>query len=320
MSNHEDKKKHEDHEFDGKTFLYIRTHPNDDGTEPLPAGLPFWISPDITVIQPGNVRGDEAVANETNQVEVVVTNAGGIDAVDAYVEAFVADPSTAFAPATATLIGGTFTTIPGYNTSTVTFNWIPLPADAGHRCLLARVCLTIPLDCYTDGSIFDVVGDRHVAQRNIHVVELAEKSLSFGFKIVNPLKEKGDFLVRAMEVRANREADLIRMALGCRLAQFAEVPLREVTLTIGETIVPREVSAEKGKPISQPLGVLPKAMTLKRSKSGRVEMKPGEIRYAVLTVTRNPDVRPGDISVVQVEQIDVRTKKVVGGLWLIVKN
>ncbi len=39
-------------EFDGKTFLYIRTNPADDGTEPLPSGLPCWISPDITIIQP----------------------------------------------------------------------------------------------------------------------------------------------------------------------------------------------------------------------------------------------------------------------------
>lgn len=320
MSNHD---KPGDGQFEGRTFLYIRTHPADDGTEPLPAGLPFWISPDITIIQqPSGVRGDEAIANQMNQVEVIVTNAGGINAVDAYVEAFVADPSTAFTPATATRIGGDFLAIPSYNTATITFPWTPLPAQAGHRCLLARVCLTIPPDCYVNSSIFDVVGDRHVAQRNIHVVNLTKggEKLSFGFRIVNPQRRRGEFLVRATELRIGKKADLVRAALRCRFAQFAEAPLKAVLLTVGEPVVPPDVSVPEGDLGVSPSGVLSRAVESKGNRSDRVKMNRGEVRHAVLTMIRNPIVRPGDIHVVQVEQIDTKTERVVGGLWLIAQQ
>jgi len=308
-------------EFDAKTFLYIRTHPADNGLVPLPAGLPFWISPDITIIRPGGIRGTIAVAGEADSVEVTVTNGGGIDAVDAYVEAFVADPSTAFTPATAKLVGGGFLTVPNHNTAAIAFPWTPTTSDAGHRCLLARVCLTFPLDCYANGAIFDVVGDRHVAQRNINVAKLEQELLSFGFVIVNPQKEgASQFLVKVNEVKIGRRTDLVRRALGCQHAQFAQVPLGGLALTVGEVLPPVGLSEAKDERAAFPIGVLRKPLELGRRKSGKMEMRYGERRYAVLTVARNPDIRPGDLSVVQVKQVDLKTKRTVGGLWLIVQH
>lgn len=307
-------------EFDGKTFLYIRTNPADDGTEPLPSGLPCWISPDITIIQPGGMRGGEAIAGQINNVEVIVTNDGGIDAIDAYVEAFVCDPSTGFTPATAKPIGNDFLTIPGYNTATIAFSWIPLISDEGHRCILARVCLGIPPDCYKNGNIFDPIGDRHVAQRNISVLKFDEKSsnLSFGFKIVNPFGNKRQFLIQSMEVKTEKNADMIRAALGCRLMQFAGAPLKDINLHIGEVVSPKDFHLiEKSKDIL--CGVLPKPINSKTGRRDKIEMDEGEIRYAVINLSRNEKVRPGDVNVVQVEQIDIKTEQSVGGLWLIVQ-
>ena len=304
--------------FDGITYLYIRTHPADDGNAPLAPGLEFWISPDITIIQPGGMHGYEAIAEKENQVEVIVTNAGGIPAVDAYVEVFLADPSTAFSPATATPLGSDFISVDGYNTKTFTLSWIPQIDEAGHRCLLARVCLSMPPDCYSNPAIFDVVGDRHVAQRNINVIKMTEKSLSFGFLAVNPLPVQEEFLVTATELKVGRKMNLIRTALGCDFAQFAAAPLQDVRLKLSEPLV-----WEGGRPAKElktPLtGLFRKPVELPSGLRGKVVMAPGEVRPGVITLSRNPEVRPGDIHVVQVTQIQAKTRRTIGGLWLIIQ-
>lgn len=316
MSNGEGKGK--EGEFDGKTFLFIRTNPADDGSEPLPAGLPFWVSPDIAIIQPSGARGYEAVGGQVNQVEVVVTNGGGITAVDAYVEAFLADPSTVITPMTAAKVGDGYVTVGGYTTKAIAFPWQPLPTDSGHRCLLARVALFSPLDCYRDGSVFDVVGDRHVAQRNINVVAMEAKGFSFGFRIVNPLQKKSEFLVRAAEVRTRRAMEMTRRALGCGLAQFAEEPVGALSLVLSDIPVPKEAGPDE-KPA--PVGILDRNISIPKLsvKSMRVTLQGSESRYAVLSVRRNSAVRSGDLHVLQVEQVDVANKRIVGGLWVMAR-
>lgn len=306
-----------DGEFDGKTFVYVRTHPADDGSTPLAPGLPWWVSPDITIIRPGGIRGSEAGVGESDQVEVVVTNNGGIDAIDAHVEAFVADPSTAFTPAAATLVGSGFLTIPNYSQTPIVFPWTPMSSDAGHRCLLARVCLSMPFDCYANASVFDVPGDRHVAQRNIEVVKMEKKMLSFGFLVVNASQKGSAFLLRASEVRLGRNIEFVRRALGCSYAQFGEVAPAGFGLFLGKSMTPER---QPGEGEEFPTGLLNQQLELPRRKSASLEMKPGERRHAVLTVARNPDIRPGDLRVVQVEQIDIKTRRSTGGLWIVIQH
>ena len=306
-----------DGEFDNITRLYIRTHPADVGSRPLPGGLPFWLSPDITIIRPGGIRGSEGKVGESDQVEVVVTNIGGIDAVDAYVEAFLADPSTAFTPATATPVGSGFLTIPNHNLAPITFPWIPTVTDAGHRCMLARVCLSVPYDCYANPAIFDVQNDRHLAQRNLNVLSFKQETLSFAFLVVNPLQDKGAFVLRTVEVNVGRNADLVRGALGTKFAQFGQAKLGGIGLTLGELVHPAQ---EPGAAPKYPTGVLREKMEVPRVKTVRLELGRDERRYAVLTVARNSAIRQGDLNVVQVKQIDARTERTVGGLWLIVQH
>ena len=75
--------------------------------------------------------------------------------------------------------------------------------------MLARVCLSFPPDCYVNPTVFDVIGDRHVAQRNIHVVQMAQQMelLSFGFRIVNALPRDAAFMVGAAEVIVERNVE-----------------------------------------------------------------------------------------------------------------
>jgi hypothetical protein len=315
-----------DGEFCGGTFLYIRDHPADDGSVPLPAALEHWLSPDITVIQPNGARGGEAVAGQVNQIEVIVTNACGVTAIDAYVDAFVANPATGFTPATATLIGGGYLTVPSYNTAAITFPWTPSASEAGHRCLLARVSLLIPPDTYLDGTIFDVRGDRHVAQRNIHVVALApqDMNLKFAFGIANTTLEAMTAIVLAEEVRDARQLAQIRAALGCQFAQVGETPLRDVGLVVEQE--PRMVAAlvaataRIGTPtlgLRPRAGRLTNAITTDRQPVIQLDLEPGEVRQAVLYVGRNRETRPGDLHVVAIRQLDQR-EQLQGGLAVIV--
>lgn len=306
-----------DGEFDNITRLNIRTHPADDGSEPLAAGLDFWLSPDISIIRPGGIRGSEGQVGEADQVEVIVTNRGGIDAVDAFVEAFLADPSTAFTPATASPVGNGFVTIPNHNAAAITFPWTPAASEAGHRCMLARVCLALPPDCYVTPVIFDVVGDRHVAQRNLNVVKVGGETLSFGFQVVNPMATGAAFILRTAEVRVGRKADVVRRALLSPYAQFGQAPLGGAGLALGKKMPPVK---EPGEVKEFPTGVLRRQLEVPKTKTLRLEMGSEERYHAVLTIARNPAIRQGDLNVVQVQQIDAKTERIVGGLWLIVQH
>ncbi|MFT3874934.1 MAG: hypothetical protein QM708_00670 [Propioniciclava sp.] len=226
---HHDHGERDDRPFDATTHLYIRTNPADDGSEPLPPNLAFWASPDIAIERPGGILGGEAEPLVQNRVKVTVTNGGGQPAVDAYVEVFVVTPTTHITPATATLIGDEFVTVQAYSTADVWLPWTPLPSDSGHRCLVARVSLYAPLDAVRDPTIFDVVGDRHVAQRNIQVLEVqAGERRSFRFKLAHPRIGDGPRSLTVVETtfETDRQA-LVRMG-GCEGGLPATMPLAEL--------------------------------------------------------------------------------------------
>lgn len=325
-------------EFEGRTCLYIRTHPHDDGSEPLRTGVRHWKSPDIVIIQPSGTRSGEAIAGRENQVEVAVTNGGGIDAVDAYVDAFFADPSTGFTPATATPIAGGFLTIPGYSRRQIHLPWTPSASDAGHRCILARVAL-FPLDTYADGTVFDVKGDRHVAQRNIHVVSMAKeaKMIHFAFGITNTENEVMEVTIRPREIRDPKQWATLSRAVGCEFIQFGETRLREYKVDLGDdrVVVPREVieqfvrptgslrTAEVSIPLTefrlQNLGVRSDVILNDPRDALKVRLEPLEVRQGLLMVTRPTETRPGDVHAVDIEQTGPGSE-ILGGLTVIVRH
>lgn len=309
-----------DGEFDGTTRLFIRTHPADDGSQPLASGLPFWTSPDISIVRPGGAVGGEAVPLEVNQIRVTVTNGGGIPAVDAYVEAFVADPSTLITPATATFIGSGPVTVQAYMQETIDLPWTPQAGDTGHRCVIARVSLVFPLDTYTDPTVFDVIGDRHVAQRNIQVLEIpAGKAMTFRFLLGAELEGRGRALVRAVERTHEMDARELARAGGCVGGLPAVMPLAGLGV--------RALSGREalGRPslagdVNVSLGITRRAEDLPRERELRADLLQAKHpRIGAVTFEVSPDDEAGRLHAIDVVQLDDATGEPLGGLTFIVR-
>lgn len=322
MTDHDHSNGGDEGEYPDATHLYIRTNPADDGSEPLAAGLAFWQSPDIVIIKPNGSRGTEAVADAVNQVEVTVTNDGGIPATDAFVDVFFGDPSTVMTPATTTLIGGGYVSIPAISTASATFPWTPSQPDAGHRCLLARVSLVIPPDTYVNGTLFDVTNDRHIAQRNIHVVAMTsgQKAMSFSFRIANPnFEESTLFTIQSAQIRRKDPGRLLTLSLGCEVPpRLADGKLSAMSVRIHD---PDDVERRSTliREATRVTGPLHRSLRLKGESKAQVELEPGGTRLATVTLERNPDARPGEIDAIDILQIDSREKTVVGGLTVVLQ-
>jgi hypothetical protein len=283
-------------QFLGRTYLYMRDHPADRGIEPLTAGLPFWVSPDITVIRPDGSRGVEAVAGQVNQVEVRVHNAGGIDANDAFVDLFFANPSTVFTPATALLVGEGYLSIPGYNSASILFPWTPPASFLGHGCFVSRVSLIVPPDTYVNSDIFDVPGDRHITQRNIAVIDAPDpgERIKYPFQIANPTPQRMEARVVVKEIFSIPERKLLRSLLGAASTEFAD-----------RRLVHRSILLPGGP---QPAGA-----------QVSVVLEPGERRQAVLLLQQFPNTGRKKLSAVHVSQTD-SLGRLVGGLLVLIQT
>lgn len=300
-------------EFDGRTFVLIRDTGSDDGSAPLPPGVPFWISPDIVVTPPGGSPGGPAQADAVNDLRVSVTNGGGITAYNAQLEVFLADPSTAFTPATADLLVSTYVTLPGYNVTDVALPWSPTAGQAGHRCLLARVSSVLTGDAVANPTVFDVPGDRHVAQRNIAVVAMAEaQEMGFHFLATNPLGERAAFLLQAGAPRLSRRLQALARGSLCGLAQFGHAPVAvELTANV-------QAPAEDLR-FDLPLGSRP--FDRRRGQGERLDdgreivIAPDEAVHCSLAFSAPQEARAGDVHLVEVVQND-SDGRAMGGLWI----
>ncbi len=300
---------HGEGEFCGGTRLYIRDHISDNGDVPLPTALQHWYSPDIVIIQPNGTRGGEAIAGQLNQVEIRVTNDCGIPANDALVDAFFCTPSTGFTPATTIAIGAGYLTIDGYSSAVIHIPWVPDPEHAGHACILARVSLTFPPDTYADGTIFDVRGDRHIAQRNISIVALMQaQQLIFPFTIVNNALEGSVVFVVAQEVRDRDELNGLRGSAGVRFARFGREPLQNFGMQLTKELVAIGEYRPGGK---HGFG--------RTTQHLEVKLDPGGVQPAVLVVERSPYAEEGDLHAIEVRQYD-RYEQLVGGLTILVEH
>ena len=302
-------------EFDGRTFLYIRDTAADDGTAPVPPGVPFWISPDIVVTPPGGSPGGPAQAGAVNDLRVSVTNAGGITAHSAQLDVFLADPSTAFTPATADALATTYVTLPGYNVTDVSLPWSPTASQAGHRCLLARISSVLTGDAVANPAIFDVIGDRHVAQRNIAVMAMAEaRRTGFHFLLTNPLPDRATFVLRAGAPRMTRALEQMARGSLCGLAQFGTEP-------VGVELTANRRAFADALRFELPLGAMhlsPRELEREQgllARRGTITLAPDEAVHCSLAFSPPQGARPGDVHLVQVAQSD-SDRRPVGGLWL----
>lgn len=166
-------------------FLFIRATAGDTAARPI-SGT-FWESPDILIL-PGIAPsaapalptsfGGVAQANAANTVYAHVWNLGQAPAHSALVEFYWFNPSLGFSGADANLIGKTYVDLGGrgapgsHKLVKCPASWVALYENGGHECIVVRVsqAVTDPLS----GPAWDASQNRHVGQRNIHVMTAAE--------------------------------------------------------------------------------------------------------------------------------------------------
>jgi hypothetical protein len=159
----------------------MRTTAGDTGTRP--AVGPFWESPDILLlagVDPGAAPavppelGQSALANKPNTVYAHIWNFGQAQAPEVVVEFYWCDPSIGIGPAGAHLIGQAYASLGARGSGSAhrvvkcPVPWVPTFVNGGHECLVVRIwdIASDPLGA----PAWDASLNRHVAQRNIHVV------------------------------------------------------------------------------------------------------------------------------------------------------
>ena len=166
-------------------YLFMRANPADLGARPVVG--PFWESPDIFIlggVSPGlapplpPTLGDIAVAGEPNTIYAHVWNFGKAAANEVLVEFYWCNPALGINAASVSLIAQATMSLgaKGSGRSHAVLKcpepWSPTFVNGGHECLLVRVWDN-PADLPGEPT-FDASINRHVAQRNIHVIPAAD--------------------------------------------------------------------------------------------------------------------------------------------------
>lgn len=164
-------------------FLLIRYTTVDLGARPIPAGTDFWDSPDIWV-ESSDPFGNP-VAGEPNFIHARIFNLGAFQAAPVQVDFSWANPALGLGPANMNPIGTEWVQIPPLNSLDVRCDtpWIPEILNDGHECVMVNCSFSL-----ADPIIypFQPTLDRHVGQRNLHVVAgKAGQKLAYTLQISN---------------------------------------------------------------------------------------------------------------------------------------
>lgn len=151
-------------------------------------GNPWWLSPNIWTVPGTDPLGPEGlpVANQPCFLWARVRNIGNQRAENATVRFYWANPAVGVTRATATLVGSSFVSIDAGATAEVLClaPWEPSWLNQGHECVLAEVFHPLdPLPAVVD---FQVPTDRHVAQRNLSVLQVMQQFFSMTMEVHNP--------------------------------------------------------------------------------------------------------------------------------------
>lgn len=162
-------------------FLFLRAFPGDTGSRPTTQ--PFWESPDVYILggvhpsvapdQPAQL-GQTALAGQDNTVYAHVWNLGHAPARAVVVEFYWCDPSLGFNPVGAHLIGSALTWLGSrsdpdcHKVVKCPQSWRATFTNGGHECLLVRA-FDVAADPMTTPE-WDASQNRHLGQRNIHVI------------------------------------------------------------------------------------------------------------------------------------------------------
>jgi hypothetical protein len=163
----------------------MRANAGDLGARPVQG--PFWESPDIFIlagVTPSAAPpippqlGQVGLANQPNTIYAHIWNFGKAPADEVLVEFYWCDPALGINPGSVHLIAQTTASLgakdSGRSHAVVKCPeaWVPTYLNGGHECLLVRIW-DDPADLPGEPK-FDASINRHVAQRNIHVISAAD--------------------------------------------------------------------------------------------------------------------------------------------------
>ncbi len=189
--------------------LICRAFAGDTGSRPLP-NIVFWESPDIW-IEGSTGDPDIATPGEVNQVKVHVWNMGLADAWGTHVDLYWCNPSVGINIGVANPIGSTTLALSAGEHRVVSFDWIPEFVNNGQVCLIAQV-----YDPVSDPVVapFNPKHDRHVAQRNISVLEVpAGDTFRFDFFTQNLTLKPAQTLLELQQLDSEA-LESVALALG----------------------------------------------------------------------------------------------------------
>lgn len=192
-------------EFVPSSFLVIRSHAGDSGVRPLPASLPFWISPAIRVLAAGGGSAGDITPGGAYEIECEINNRGDLAVPSAKAEFFLTDPTIGFDTRWATPLGIASAYVAGLGTARLRIPFTPTPEQAGHKCLIVRTYSMMPQDVPIDDTNLSPVLDRHVGQLNIHI---ASAGVPYVFNLVTQPNFQGTLSIRAATLR-----DLVGLGL-----------------------------------------------------------------------------------------------------------
>jgi hypothetical protein len=170
-------------------YLVVRAFGGDRGARTI--SVPFWESPDIFVapnlsaeVAPPapTTRGGLAQASAPNTLWAHVWNLGRAPVVNARVEFYWCDPTVGISSDPSQLIGVAHVDLGDRNSGRAhtivkcPTSWVPTFLNGGHECLIVR-CFE-PLTDPLGNNPWSPWDDRHVGQRNIHVVNAASPAVA----------------------------------------------------------------------------------------------------------------------------------------------
>jgi len=165
-------------------------------------GDPWWLSPDIWVVPGNNPEGEPGapMAGQDCFIWARVSNEGRSSVQNATVRFYWANPAAGFDRDTAVLVGTANVNLDGGETTEVLCltPWRPTLVNNGHSCVLAEV-FHADLDPLPATVDFNVVTDRHVAQRNLTVVSATAGMFMAYAEFHNRERHARRFVLRLVE-------------------------------------------------------------------------------------------------------------------------
>jgi hypothetical protein len=162
--------------FKDSSYLFIRSYEGDNGSRPG-LNVPYWKSPDLNVspVTSLNSYTTELNAGTLYNIKCLVHNSGDLIVPSAKIEFYLVVPSLGFDTRFAKKLGIEAVWVNCYSSAEVNMQYLIPPADAGHRCLFARVFSFSPLDIPLHDTILDPCQDRHIGQKNLNIAGQASQ-------------------------------------------------------------------------------------------------------------------------------------------------